>query len=322
VQSGNGLLAAVASQKCCLWVVDEFGKFMDAALKERGGNAFLNQVVTLMLKLYTKAGGNYTGAAHASGTKNAILEPHLCVLGLTTSGIFDNITGVQLRDGLLGRLAIWPIQERPAANMNIDGRRPVPEQLVERVRSWIEWTPEDFETGKPQPKSLMPTPECLLRITQHIQDIDKRMDAEFETRAAIWARVNARAIKLALVHRASRLDRDPGTVPDWASVRLELEDIDWGIKMANWLARTACSLIRETVVDSGATKTTQKVLKAITEAGSLTRQQLLSMMKSASAGEVSAAAKFLESKGLIKIESIKPKGPGRPSHRYVSVTKE
>ena len=316
VQSGNGLLAAIATNKCCLWVVDEFGKFMDAALKERGGNAFLNQVVTLMLKMYTKASGNYTGAAHASGTKNAILEPHFCVLGLTTAGFFDNITGSQLRDGLFGRLALWPIQERPTANVNIDGRKPVPESLIDRVRAWIEWTPEEFETGRPLPKALIPTPECLRRITDHIQAIDAKMDGEFETRAAIWARVNSRAIKLALVHRASRLDRDPATLPDWASVRLELEDIDWGIRLANWLARTTCSLVKENVVDSGSTKVTQKVFKIIQESGDISRQKLLASLKSVSAGEVSAAAKFLEAKGLITIETVKPKGPGRPSHRY------
>jgi hypothetical protein len=320
VQSGNGLLAAISERKTALWVADEFGKFLEAALKDRGGNAFLAQVTTLMLKMYSKAGSLYTGAAHAGGAKNAILEPHLCVLGLTTSGVFDSISGQQLRDGLFGRMAFWPIQERPRARMGLDLNQMVPESLSDRVRSWLEWTPEEFETARPLPKMLVPTPEALRRLQDHVESIDTKMDREFETRAAIWGRVNARAMKLAMVHRASRLDRDPGTISDWSGIRLELEDVDWGIRLANWLARTACGLVKENVQDHGVGKVTQKVLKIISDSGEISRQQLLASLKSVSAGEVSAAAKFLEDKGMISIEPVK-KGRGRPSHIYRSVKK-
>lgn len=316
VQSGNGMLAAISAKKTVLWVCDEFGKFLEAALRDRGGNSFLKQVTTLLLKLYSKAGSLYTGAAHASGEKNAVLEPHLCLLGLTTSGIFDNISGAELRDGLFGRLAFWPIQERPKARLGLGLNPPVPEDLSTRVRAWLEWSPEDFETGRPLPKVIVPTPEALRRLHDHVEKIDCRMDAEYETRAAVWGRANSRAMKLAIVHRISRLDRDPATIPDWSVVRLELEDVDWGIRLANWLARTACGLVKENVSDSGASKVTTKVLKIVSDSGEISRQQLLNQLKSVSSGEVTAAAKFLVEQGLIEIEVVKKPGRGRPSHIY------
>jgi len=123
---------AIALQPCRLWVCDEFGKILQAVLDKRG-NQHLKNIGTHLLKLYGKSSGRYTGAAHSDKIRNAVDQPHLCVLGLTTgSTVFSAITHDDLTDGLLGRMAWWPVSERPDADYELVVEDPG-QELIDKV---------------------------------------------------------------------------------------------------------------------------------------------------------------------------------------------
>lgn len=301
VQSGNGLVKAVAEMKCALWVCDEFGKTLESVLSEKSNNSHAKNIGTHLLKLYGKAAGIYGGAAHADGVRNQIIQPHLCLLGLTTGLVFETITSKQIQDGLFGRLAFWPVQNRP--RRTTARGTAVPDRLAGHVRAWLQWEPTSFNPEFPLPKVLEFTPEAQQRWEHHADAIDEKMQRESESRAAIWGRVAARAMNLAMVHRCSRILDDPATT-DWASVVVERPDIDWGIKLANWLGHVSCGLVRECVVDQQAQRAQAVLLRVVSATGEVTRSALMREFRSISGSEISAAAEALQRDGKLEIVQV------------------
>jgi hypothetical protein len=295
IQSGNGLMKALSTVPCGIWVCDEFGKILQGIL-DRKGNHHYKTIGVHLLKLYGKSSGTYGGAAHSDGVRNKVVQPHLCLLGLATpSSVFDAVASEQVSDGLIGRIAFWSVQERPEPKEEM-AIVSVPDMLAQGVRGWVDFQPPGGNL-QPDPVVVCMSSEGLARWKSHAKAIDYRMREESELRAAIWSRVAARTMKLSLVHRCSRLSVDPGQCA-WEFVEVEIEDVDWAIKLSNWLATTACSLIRENVPDRTAAKAKAILMEAISHAPEgVNRREILRQYRSLTAGDVSAAAKEL---GLIE----------------------
>jgi hypothetical protein len=300
VQSGNGLLKAVHEMPCGIWVCDEFGKMLEAIIDRKSNNGHAKQIGTHLLKLYSKSAGCYGGAAHADGIRNQVDQPHLVLLGLTTGQMFESIDSRQIQDGLFGRIAFWPVQNRP--KRKTARALPVPEKISTVVRAWQQWAPESGLLHKPAPEIIEMAGQSMERWDHHADAIDERMEHESESRAAIWGRVAARAMKLAMVHRAARIEDDPGRV-DWQFILIEKQDIDWGIRLANWLARVACGLIRENVVDSQAARARHVLESCVLKVGSISRRDLMREFRSISGSEFTSAAEGLQAEGRIEIVS-------------------
>lgn len=311
VQSGNGLIKAISSIPCGIWCCDEFGKMLEAIIDKKSNNGHAKQIGTHLLKLYSKSSGVYGGAAHADGIRNQVDQPHLVLLGLTTGQMFESIDSRQIQDGLFGRLAFWPVQNRP--KRKTARAIPVPERLADIVRQWIQWEPVSGNLGNPAPVVMEMISAAVDRWDHHADAIDERMEHESESRAAIWGRVAARAMKLAMVHRAARINDNPGTV-DWLFLKIEMQDVDWGIRVANWLARVACALIRENVVDTQANRARHVLETAVLKLGSVSRRDLMREFRSISGSEFTAAAESLQAEG--RIEIVSEETSGRPKLIY------
>ena len=307
VQSGNGLLNWMATNGNSFWVSDEFGKYLAAVLDKRG-NKHLQDVGSLLLSLYGKSAGIYTGAAHSSGAKNILVNPSLTVLASSTaSTIFEVVDESCLHDGLLGRIAFWTLEDRPKRQRM---RKTDPNAgLVQQVRQWVEWRP--LGPGN-IPDNLPPAPKTLDwgfgaedRWVVHAEEIDAKHEGESEAKAAIWARVAARSLKLAMVSRCSRIDQDPGSA-DWGRVQIELHDIDWGIQLSNWLARAACEAIQKRGVDKQVQRAVALLQSALAKCEKVKVRDIV-RRSNLTKGDVAEAAKML---GLThKRESPETGGP-------------
>jgi hypothetical protein len=214
--------------------------------------------------------------------------------------MFESIDSRQIQDGLFGRIAFWPVQNRP--KRKTARALPVPEKISTVVRAWQQWAPESGLLHKPAPEIIEMAGQSMERWDHHADAIDERMEHESESRAAIWGRVAARAMKLAMVHRAARIEDDPGRV-DWQFILIEKQDIDWGIRLANWLARVACGLIRENVVDSQAARARHVLESCVLKVGSISRRDLMREFRSISGSEFTSAAEGLQAEGRIEIVS-------------------
>jgi len=308
VQSGNGLIHAVAKQPCGIWVCDEFGKTLQAILDKKG-NKHLKDIGTNLLTLYGKANSTYGGAAHSDGVRNRIVNPHLVLLGLSTgSTVFSHVSTEQVADGLIGRIAFWPVQERPKRKKRKSIVKPN-EELVAGVKAWVDFAPGgNLGSMFPETKTIQMSFDANERWDEHEAAIDEKMDSESSSRAAVWGRVAARAMKYALIHRMSRLDTTP-TTTEFAFVMIEIQDVNWGIKLANWLARIACQLIEQNTIDLGKSKAKAVLLKAV-EKGPVNARDLVRAARDLSSGDFAAAAQEL---GLhVRLD----KSGGRPRKYY------
>jgi hypothetical protein len=308
VQSGNGLIGWMANQPLAYWVSDEFGKYLQAVLDKRG-NKHLKDVGTLLLSLYGKSDGYYSGAAHSAGAKNRIEQPHLTILASSTATtIFDAVDESSVHDGLLARVAFWVVEDRPRRRKM---RKVEPSgELVELVHQWLAWSPGvgNAPDCPPVAEILLMSDDAAKRWQHHAEEIDEKHDHESEAKAAIWARAAARSMKLAMVSVASRIQGDPGAVW-WPSQRLEIGDIEWGIRLSNWLARSACQAIGARVVDKQQNRA-KALLMTIPAGGSLAAQPL-QRNHGVSKGDLEQAAKEL---GLER--RIEKNSSGRPSVVY------
>lgn len=312
VQSGNGLLSMIHEKPCGIWVCDEFGKTLESILDKRGNN-HLKQIATHLLKIYGKAGTTYGGAAHSAGAKNKTVQPHLCMLGLTTPKVFSSITADQVDDGLFGRLAFFVCQDRP--KMKISKQIDPPDYLVSHIRNWLEWEPtaEGNIATDPRPEMLLMADDAFRRWTEHSDQIRERMDSEGEMRAGVWCRTAARSMKLAMVHRASRMRDNPATT-DWNFSRCEIEDVDWGIMMSNFLSRTSCNLLLDDVVDMQQQQAIEKINAAMRVCETVEARVLHRAHPKITSAQFRAAAQILESQNIIIIE--KTRSGGRPKTMY------
>lgn len=313
VQSGNGLIHAVAKQPCGIWVCDEFGKTLQAILDKKG-NKHLKDIGTNLLTLYGKANSTYGGAAHSDGVRNKIVNPHLVLLGLSTgSTVFSHVSTEQVADGLIGRIAFWPVQERPKRKKRKSIVKPN-EELVSAVKAWVDFAPGgNLGAQFPDTKTIQMSFDASERWDEHENAIDEKMDGESSSRAAVWGRVAARAMKYALIHRMSRLEMTPATC-DWGPVLVEIQDVNWGIKLANWLARIACQLIEQNTIDAGKMKAKAILAKAV-EQGPVSAIDLIRAARDLSSGDFASAAQEL---GLhVRLE----KTGGRPRKYYERPTK-
>lgn len=285
VQSGNGLMKALAVNPSAVWVCDEFGKLLQAVFDKKG-NSHLKGVGTNLLKLYGKSGGVYGGASHSDGVRNRINQPCLTVLGLATpSSVFDYLSPESVSDGLFGRIAWYPVQERPDVKENMVSAE-CPESLATLVRLWGNWFPGgDLASVNPIPIEIKCSPEAQRRWDSHAKLINDKMKDESESRAAIWSRVAARSMKLAIVSRLSKLDSPPPS----EAIRIEVDDIEWGIKLGNWLAGISCGLALEAFGLRPLGKA-MSVLGQATLDGPKTRRDLTRKFKTINAGDFHAAA--------------------------------
>jgi hypothetical protein len=307
IQSGNGLMHAVAGSPCSVWVCDEFGKILQAVLDKKG-NQHIKNIGNHLLKLYGKSAGTYGGAAHSNGIRNKVHQPHLVILGLATpSTVFDCVSSENVSDGLLGRIAFWPVQDRPEAKLDLEIVQPS-EKLTSQVQGWIQFNPGggNLSAENPIPETLKMSIDAKARWQEHSKQIDDRMHNESEARAAIWARVAARSMKLSLVARCARMETLPSATC-WDFVQIEIQDVNWGIKLANWLAKIACDLVRENTIDKGKAKAKAILLEAVKN-GPVNSRELLRAFRGLSAGDLSAAATEL---GLTIRQDRTPKGRTR-----------
>lgn len=311
MQSGNGLLAAVKETPSCIWVCDEFGYVLQSILDKKKGDINARAIGGILLSLYGKSNSVFTGSAYAGKKDHAINQPHLCVLGVSTGyTVFQEITQGQVMDGMLGRVSFWSVQSRPKPNHNLD--REIPAELAASIRSWDQFLPPGNNLGEINPSvvSIPFSPEARARWREHEQKIDLRMENERAIRSALWGRAAARSMKLALTYRLARL-AGPAELNEFSDVRIELNDINWGIAVSNWNTRLACSLIGEQIADTVGSMAQKKIETFIRAAGGavVRKRDIRRAFRSLDDGQITAAINELSLAGKIDVQTTTGKGP-------------
>ena len=261
IGSSAGILSVLSESPATLFQLDEIGKMFVLMQNPKAGHLY--KIGSELLKLYSSAGGNYTGDAYADTKKiKRISQPHACVYGTSTPDVFwSSLSAENVREGLVGRFLVFdtkgyvePVKKRP-----LD----IPKHLLERARWWLDFIPGGTSLGNMNSMNYKAITIPFAagvedRIDKHVADIHAKRIKEESIRAAIWSRSAEKAIKLALLFACSRADMcEPGVI--------EMQDADRGIMLANRLTNRMLEKIEDHVADGEHEAKIKKVLRWIVD---------------------------------------------------------
>lgn len=256
--SSAGMTVHIAHNPAILFQLDEIGRLM-ATLKNPGKAAHLYNIATVLMQIYGCSDTTWIGDAYADTKKvQTIDQPHPVVYGTSVPASFwESLTVDNVSDGLLGRMLPFESESGyvdPSTPELIDPEEP----LVEQVRFWVQnqGIAGNLGPAHPEPNRVEYSADAQERFRSHMQDIAKKRKGEDEQAAALWSRAAGKAGKLALIFAASRC-------PTTTQFRIELEDIDRGIGISNWLTRLIQRKVFEHVSENDQEERTKRVLRIL-----------------------------------------------------------
>lgn len=293
----------------CLSLCDEFGRYIEASCKQKetGPSA---EICTAMLTLFSATTWQPKSFADVKQAR-VINQPCFSVYGSTTfSTLFRGLTGDEVSSGFVGRLLIFLSPGGGYAQRQDFELSEIPDSLRAFVNDWFS---QDFGDGNlssvnPTPKIISATPEALDRLNNHFTGIsDKRIGEDVDS-AAIWSRAGEKTSRLALLSAISR-----------SSDRIEIQDADWAVALANFLTRRAISLIKGNVATTPYEANVQKIMRIIETTGVI------------SIAELGQKARWLKSRDRNEITSqlvecgeltqVVRSTPGRQAQGFATSTK-
>lgn len=261
--SDAGLRNALSERPCTLLQIDEIGR-MFQAMKNPGKSPHLFKIGDEFLKLFGKANKIYRGTGYSDTTKNVLInQPHCCIYGTSVPKMFwDSLTSDNVGEGLVGRFMVFE-SSRGYVDSQEPDRVELPASIVEKVSWWLGWEPSGHmfagtAQGKCLPAVVPFSPEAKDRLRSHRKAIEERRGRDSALHASIWSRSAEKACKLALLYACSLSgDRPPENI--------ELEEMNLGIKLSNWLTRSLIMKVDENVSENQVEGDLKRVLKLITD---------------------------------------------------------
>jgi hypothetical protein len=222
-------------------------------------NAFLYEIVSVLLKLFTSSSDVYAGSAYADTKKNVrIIEPHCSIYGTTTPGnFFESLTAESVTDGFYARLLIFEgVQSKPNHDQE---ERPVPQAIIDEAQFWRDLKPGgNLSDRTPQPLILPYAPtatQLINNFTDYAEDERRRLGDPY---GLLWPRAGEKARKLAILHHCSE-HRVEGEISDAAA--------QWAIDLVSHLTRRLVFLATRWASSSAYDAKVRKLLRLIEAEG-------------------------------------------------------
>lgn len=311
VNSAAAVASALKGSSIQLMLLDEAGYLFRAAANPNATH--MANLVPTLLKLFTSSGELTNVASYNDQKHNVdIDQPNLSIYATSTPDAFwEHITWGNVSDGLIGRMLLFP--GRGYQSYRPTKATDLPQDMIDAAKWWWTWFPGDQTDHmlSPAPKTLPRTPEAQERVDRYAVDISERRIKEDSAHAAIWSRAAEKANKLALIHCASRCIK---TEPQ----AIELADVNWAIKVVNWLTRRLISECQKYVSRNQQEQAGKAVLRLLEAAGpkGLTTTELSTKLTWLKRRDRSELLADLIDQGKIRQAKMAQAGAGRPTYRY------
>ena len=308
IKSSAGMISALVKQNPSLFQLDELSGVL-RTMRDPERNPHMADVITVLLEAWSEATGYYEPGAYADAKKNPVInQPHLCIYGTAVANEFwGSLTKRNLTDGLVGRLLVFEHVGYPKDSDGSDVED-FDETLLSEVRAWLEFTPPGGgNLNAPTPIVVEHSDAAIERYLSHRKAINAR-EGETEVKAALWRRCNEKAGKLALIAACSRCAPFPGR-----EVRIELEDVNWGIRLANWLTNNMLSRSQFKTADSPHEQNLNRILDLIQD---WTRKEIIGQrIRTIRADEREKIIRHAISDGLIEVREVETNGRKATEYR-------
>lgn len=208
VASGAAVMSAVHASPVSLFLVDEFGHFLRAALDERSASAHRREIVTQLTKLWSSAAGVCRGTEYANRRERPrqdVVEPCVSVYGTTVpQELWSALQAGHLGDGSIARYLFlrtecdYPDRQRPRGSVS-----DVPAGIVDALRALAQGDPH-HPAMVPKTVVIPFAGDCGLAVDALLREqLDRLREHEGGRFAAVHARYAEQALRLALIHALS-----------------------------------------------------------------------------------------------------------------------
>lgn len=328
--SGNAVFSALLRKPAHVAIIDEFGKYMEAAAREH--DTFRADTIKQLMEAFGRLHGDMATPQFSTMTMSAsqaadaepkvIQRPAITLLAMTTpSSFYDAIRSSRVQDGFLNRLLIAEHTgpRLPAGEWNdLD----VPAHVVSWVQQLL--APHhnlDVGTqidGLSDPALVTFTPTALERsrlFERKMLDLAVALDREGLGDMPIRAREIG--LRLALVCTLS-------DTPDTPEITTDI--VDWCFSYVEYFLHQTLHALRTRVADSSTERTRNQVLQLIRETGArgvtareLNRAKLFYGMPHRDRRE---AIDSLLTAELVAWTIVESNRAGRPRHALVALAED
>jgi len=267
---------------------------------------------------YSSADSEYVGRAKAGNRKKefrTVKEPGLILFGTTTpDSFYDSLTPEFLEEGLGSRCMFIEGDERCDFNPNALDRSKVPQEVIDIVQWWKDFTPVNPQTGKVSNLYDENPEPFIIPVTEEAEAIINRLGAKADmnyrlTQSGVeqtaWTRVRENAIKLSMIYACSENHENPVIGTDAAT---------WATEFMYWVQEKMIYLIRRHVGKGSFSKDPLRTISIIRRRGGvISRTELARALhkRTKELDEIILALKTEE-----KIEEFIETTTGRPKIMY------
>ena len=147
--------------------------------------------------------------------------------------------------------------------------------------------------------------EALARWDAHRRAIHSRSAIEDDGRSSMWSRTAARSMKYAMLSRCSREGASifNSFNSEGHATAIQIADVDWAIRLSNYLTRQACGLIDINTINPHKNKAEMAIMDFVTKAGDWVNLRAIQHRRHLSKGDLVSAANRLCDEGKILMES-------------------
>lgn len=273
--SGAAILQEISANRPCLFSIDEFGDVMRRALNPKAA-AHERDIARILKDMYSAAAGTYKGKSYASRDRIDLIQPHLCIYGVSTYEAFwEGIDGRSYSDGLLARFLAIPIGETEPQTPDL--------RYIDDVKRGIT---KACGVGRPSTGNLADVALVAVPMKLAPGIFDKWMadralfqrfskyasDQKIPGAPSIINRICENGMKIAMISAAGRLTDD---------MELTRSDYDLGISVAHWSAISMMEAIGRYYVENSSHRDLNRVVEFIEASGSTgrTKTELVDKMR-------------------------------------------
>jgi hypothetical protein len=272
--SDTGILSALQVQNPLLFQLDEFGMLtQNIKASQQTSAAYLANVASILMKLYSKAKGTFRGKAYADSRRNIVInQPHACLYGTTVARNFWESLGMAAVDsGFLPRFMIF---ESPSVEMSGGSTESAPP--VELISFFSFWANRRTGHGNlnvqfPDPMVVPFTPEAM-EIMDTFRAEQKIEQQKYDELGPLWSRARENAGKLAMIHACWANQHNPV---------VDTESATWAVNVTRHVVQQTLWRANISLVDSPFHALCQKALNKLIQSpdGKLMHSKLLKRMK-------------------------------------------
>lgn len=329
VASDAGIITSVFQQPNQVMLLDEIS-FLISSTKNARSGPHIQNVISVLLKLYSSSSGTYKSKSYADSDKVRIIDqPCVSLYGNSTPrGLFAALSSDDISSGLLSRMVLFNAGDHDPIGRAPGSMQP-PQEVIDWLQAWDAVNPVQdplhMVGGRllVEPRAVPITAEAV----EIIEAFEKEMHAlKLKARRrgmdALYVRAGENAMKFALIRGCAAVVDvgEKGASVNWSALSVDADTMRWGCELSRCTIREMDRKAQEEIADNAFQVHIKQLRELIRNGGR--KGVTLSEMRRTPAGRLpekileDVLRTLTESHDVFFIAKIQ-QGRGRPRDAYV-----